>query len=174
MAHPLMPKATAVWMVENTTLTFKQIADFCGLHSLEVRAIADGNVPRVQPVDPVASGELTQDEITRCEADSSTRLKMEKSDLPKVKARQKGAKYTPISKRQDKPNAIAWILKHHPELKDAQISRLLGTTKPTIEAVRSKSHWNAANITARNPVELGLCTYQELDKAVQKAQKKAG
>jgi hypothetical protein len=161
---PLMPKATAIWLIENTTLTFDQIADFCGLHALEVQALADDEVsPGMTGMDPIANGQVSKEEIERCEKDSAGRLTLAEQDLPEVKARGKGPRYTPVAKRGDKPNAIAWILKHEPELGDAQICRLIGTTKPTIDAVRNKSHWNAPNIKAENPVALGLCTRQELD-----------
>ncbi|WP_142849841.1 DUF1013 domain-containing protein [Telmatospirillum sp. J64-1] len=165
MALPLMPKATAVWLVENTTLTFEQIADFCGMHSLEVQAIADGEVATgIVGLDPVASGQLTQEEIARCEKDENARLRLIASEISQPKS--KGARYTPVSKRQDRPDAIAWLLKHHPELTDAQICKLIGTTKPTILAVRDRTHWNAANIKPRNPVTLGLCTEADLEKQV--------
>ena len=146
MAQPLMPKATAVWLVDNTTLTFEQIAAYCNLHDLEVQAIADGEVaPGMQGLDPVANGQLTKEEIARCEADATGRLEMAKPSVPLPKVRQKGARYTPISKRQDRPDAIAWLLRNYPELSDAQVSRLIGTTKPTINAVRDKTHHNTTN-----------------------------
>lgn len=167
MAQPLMPKATAVWLVENTTLTFEQIASFCGMHELEVQAIADGEVAiGMVGLDPVANGQLTADEIKRCEDDDNAMLKMAKSDNPRPKARQKGARYTPVSKRQDRPDAILWLLKYHPELTDAQISKLIGTTKNTIGAIRDKTHWNSQQLTARDPVGLGLCTSADLEKVV--------
>ncbi len=171
----LMPKATAVWLVENTTLTFKQIADFCGLHELEVQAIADDEVAvGMQGLDPIAAGQLTKEEIERCEADPKARLRMAKSDLPRPKARAKGARYTPVSKRSDRPDAIAWLLRNHPELSDAQIQKLVGTTKPTINAVRDRTHWNTPNISPQSPVSLGLCSHRELAEAVAKALKRAG
>lgn len=175
MAHPLMPKATAVWLVENTALTFEQIADFCGLHVLEVRAIADGEVAVMQGLDPVTAGELTREEIDRCSADPAARL----NPAPLVSAEMQaktagGARYTPVSKRQDRPDAIAWILKNYPEISDAQVSRLIGTTKATIQAVRDKSHWNAPNIKPRNPVSLGLCSEGELEKTIAVARARAG
>ena len=167
MALPLMPKATAVWLVENTALSFEQIGDFCGLHPLEVQAIADGEVAGgIVGLDPVANGQISQSELTRCEADQDARLRLNITDYPQPRATQKGARYTPVSKRQDRPDAIAWLLKHHPELTDAQICKLIGTTKPTIQAVRDKTHWNAANIKARNPVTLGLCSEADLEKCV--------
>ncbi|CAO3429647.1 DUF1013 domain-containing protein [Azospirillum doebereinerae] len=167
MALPLMPKATAVWLVENTSLSFEQIAAFCGMHSLEVQAIADGEVAvGMVGLDPVANGQLTKAEIERCEKNEDLRLKLLVVDLPQVAARSKGPRYTPITKRGDKPDAVAWLLKNHPELSDAQTCRLIGTTKPTIAAVRDRTHWNAANIKPRNPVLLGLCTQRELEEAL--------
>jgi uncharacterized protein len=175
MALPLMPKATAVWLVENTALTFEQIAEFCGLHPLEVQAIADGEVASgIVGLDPVANGQLSRHEIERCEADADGHLKLTVTDIPQPRAKPSGARYTPVSKRQDRPDAIAWILKHHPEMSDAQMSKLIGTTKPTIQAVRDKTHWNAANIKPRNPVTLGLCTEAELEKVVALARPRGG
>lgn len=172
MSKPLMPKATAIWLVDNTTLTFEQIAAFCGLHKLEVQAIADGEVMGgMTGMDPVANGQLTKDEIAQAEADPDYRLKLAKSDIPAPVARPKGPRYTPVSKRQEKPDAIAWLLRHHPELSDAQIGRLIGTTKPTINAVRDRTHWNVANLRPRSPVELGLCSHMELTEVVEKARK---
>ena len=172
MALPLMPKATAVWLVENTALTFEQIAAFCGLHALEVQAIADGEVAaQMQGLDPVANGQITAEEIKRCEQDSTARLELAKEALPEPLVKHKGPRYTPISKRQDKPDAIAWLLKNHPELSDGQISKLVGTTKPTIAAVRDRTHWNSPNIKPRHPVALGLCTLPELEAAVTRASK---
>ncbi len=174
MALPLMPKATAVWLVENTGLTFEQIAEFCGLHALEVQAIADGEVAQgIQGLDPVASGQLSHEEIERCQADPSTRLQIQLSDVPLPVAKPRGTRYTPIAKRQDKPDGIAWLVRNHPELSDAQISKLLGTTKPTIAAVRDRSHWNTTNIRARHPVALGLCSQTDLDAAIERAQRAA-
>lgn len=175
MAQPLMPKATAVWLVENTGLSFEQIAEFVGLHELEVQAIADGEVAMgMQGADPVTPGVLTLAEIERCQANPDARLKMSKVTLPQPKMRGKGARYTPVSKRQDRPDAIAWILKHHPEMTDAQISRLIGTTKPTIKSVRDRSHWNISNIKPQSPVGLGLCSEADLEKMVAVARAKAG
>jgi len=168
-----MPKATAVWLVENTTLTFEQIAEFCGLHKLEVQAIADGEVAvSIVGLDPVFNGQLTHQEIKRCEEDPRARLKMTKSDLPLPMARTKGARYTPVSKRGEKPDAIAYLLKNYPELLDAQIGRLLGTTKETIAKVRDRTHWNAANIKPQNPLLLGLCKQADLEAAVKRAQRR--
>ncbi len=175
MAHPLMPKATAVWLVENSSLTFKQIAEYCGLHDLEVQAIADEEVATgMHGLDPIAGGELTQEELDRCLADPKAKLELSKPKTPMPKARRKGARYTPVSKRQDRPDAIAWLVKSHPELTDAQISRLIGTTKPTINAIRERSHWNMPNIKPQNPVTLGLCLAPDLEKVVTLARAKAG
>lgn len=174
MALPLMPKATAVWLVENTALSFIQIADFCGLHELEIQAIADGDVGMgMQGMDPISNGQLTQIELDRVAADTTARLKLAKSTNPAPKARGKGARYTPVSKRQDRPDGISWLIKHHPELLDVHISKLLGTTKPTIKAIREKTHWNSPQITPRNPVTLGLCTEADLEKYVVIARAKA-
>jgi hypothetical protein len=172
--HPLMPKATAVWLVENTSLTFPQIADFCGLHPLEVQGIADGEVATgIQGLDPVASNQLAKDEIERGQADQSYKLKLAKQDLPQPAKRTKGPRYTPVAKRQDKPDAIAWLLRNHPELKDSQVARLIGTTKNTIQAVRDRSHWNSPNIRPRDPVLLGLCSQSELNLLIERARKAA-
>jgi hypothetical protein len=170
MRSPLMPKATAVWLVENTALTFDQIAEFCGLHPLEVQAIADGEVAtQMLGLDPVANGQTTAEEIARCQADPEARLKLLETAIPPQHQRHKGPRYTPIAKRQDKPDAVFYLLRNHPELSDAQICKLVGTTKPTINAVRDRTHWNSVNIRARHPVGLGLCTLEELDQAVTKA-----
>jgi hypothetical protein len=167
-----MPKATAVWLVENTGLTFDQIAEFCGLHALEVQAIADGEVAaQMQGLDPVANGQITAEEIKRCEQDPTAHLQLADQAQPVPLVKHKGPRYTPISKRQDKPDAIAWLLKNHPELSDGQISKLVGTTKPTIGAVRDRTHWNSPNIKPRHPVALGLCTLPELEAAVSRASK---
>ncbi len=174
MALPLMPKATAVWLVENTALTFEQIADFCGLHVLEVNAIADDEVAiGMIGLDPIANGQLTQEEIDRCTADPTARLQLSEPDIPMPKARPKGPRYTPISKRNDRPDAIAWLLNNYPELSDAQISRLVGTTKTTINAVRERTHWNTPNIKPRSPIELGMCTQADLAAAVERARRRA-
>ncbi|HET6347124.1 MAG TPA: cell cycle transcriptional regulator TrcR, partial [Myxococcota bacterium] len=172
MAQILMPKATAVWLVENTTLTFEQVAAFCGLHPLEVQGIADGEVAiGIVGLDPTMNGQLTKEEIVRCEADKAARLTMAKHDIPLPAPRTKGPRYTPVSKRQDKPDAVAWLVRHHPELTDAQISKLIGTTKQTIAAVRDRTHWNSPNLRPRDPVLLGLCTQSDLNSAVLKARK---
>lgn len=173
MSLPLMPKATAVWLVEHTGLSFEQIAKFCGLHVLEVKGIADGEVAvGILGLDPVANNQLTLEEIRRCEEDNRSSLKMVRTDLPQPVVRTKGPRYTPVSKRADKPDAVAYLVKTHPELLDAQIARLLGTTKDTIAKVRNRSHWNAANIKPRNPVLLGLCKQTDLDLAVSRAQRR--
>ncbi len=172
MAAPLMPKATAVWLVENTALTFEQIGDFCHLHKLEVQGIADGEVAiGIKGLDPVANGQLEASEIERCAADPTARLKQKESAHPAPAARTKGPRYVPVSKRQDKPDGIAYLLRFYPELSDAQIGKLIGTTKPTINAVRERSHWNIANIRPKDPVTLGLCKQIDLDEAVEKARK---
>ena len=180
---PLMPKATAVWLVDNTSLTFEQIADFCGLHPLEVKGIADEDVAKgIKGQDPVSSGQLTREMIEDAEKNPKTRLKMAapKHKMPAVKQK-KAPRYTPVSKRQDKPDAVYWILRNHPEFADADIIRLIGTTKATIQKIRERSHWNATNIKAVDPVTLGLCSQLELDLAVsragakqERAQKRAG
>ena len=173
MAELLMPKATAVWLVDNTTLTFDQIAAFCGLHPLEVQGIADGEVAvGIRGLDPIANGQVSREGLTRCEQDSSLRLEpIGRSEaLPQ---RTRRARYTPVSKRQDRPNAIQWLLKHYDELSDAQIGKLLGTTKATINAVRDRTHWNTPNITPQDPILLGICTEAELLDAVRKARAKA-
>ncbi|MFQ6016670.1 MAG: DUF1013 domain-containing protein [Kiloniellaceae bacterium] len=174
MAQPLMPKATAVWLVDNTSLTFEQIAEFCALHPLEVQGIADGEVAvGIQGLDPIANSQLTKEEIERCQADPSARLKLAEQDLPQPAKRTKGPRYTPVAKRQDKPDGIAWLLRQHPELKDSQIAKLIGTTKNTIQSVRDRSHWNSPNIRPRDPVLLGLCSQADLNQAVRKAEKAA-
>ncbi len=173
MSQPLMPKATAVWLVDKTMLTFEQVATFCNLHKLEVQAIADGEVAvGILGLDPVHNGQLTWDEIHRCEADSTAHLKMIRQDLPEVGARTKGARYTPVAKRGDKPDAIAWLLKNYPDLQDSQIARLVGTTKEMITKVRDRTHWNAANIKPNNPVLLGLCKQADLEAALKRAQRR--
>ena len=174
MSKPLMPKATAVWLVENTALTFDQIAEFCGLHHLEVQGIADGEIATgMQGLDPIANSQLTKDEIKRCEADSTARMRLAKQDLPQPAKRTKGPRYTPVAKRQDKPNGVAWLLRNYPEVSDAQISKLIGTTKNTIQSVRERTHWNMANIQPRDPVLLGLCGQGELNAVIEKAQRAA-
>ncbi len=171
--YPLMPHATASWLVDNTALTFEQIAEFCGLHILEVQAMADDLAgAKYTGRDPVHSGELTQSEIERGQASPDYRLKMQKA--PISVSRTKGPRYTPVSKRQDKPDGIAWILRNHPEISDAQVGKLIGTTRNTIAAIRDRSHWNISNINPKDPVTLGLCSQRELDALVAKAAKRAG
>ncbi|HEU0066914.1 MAG TPA: DUF1013 domain-containing protein [Sphingomonas sp.] len=173
MAQPLMPHATASWMVDNTALSFEQIADFCGLHILEVQAIADDTAAtKLTGRDPVRAHELTQDEIDKGSADPDYRLQMIKG--PEQVRRTKGPRYTPVSKRQDKPDGISWIIRNHPEITDGAIGLLIGTTRTTIAAIRDRSQWNIANITPKDPVTLGLTTQRELDAAVAKAAKAAG
>ena len=168
----LMPKATAVWLVDNTALTFDQIADFCSLHPLEVKAIADGESAQgIKGLDPINTGQLSRDLIERAEADPNVKLVLLDPKVRVPAARKKGPRYTPVSKRQDRPNAILWLVRNHPELKVAQISRLVGTTKNTIEQVRERTHWNSANLQPVDPVALGLCSQIELDFEVAKAAK---
>jgi len=172
MSELLMPKATAVWLVENTALTFEQIAAFCSLHDLEVQGIADGEVAvGIRGLDPTVNGQLTREEIARCEADSKSRLELSARGT-NVPQRTRRARYTPVSKRQDRPNAISWLLKNYPELNDAQIGKLLGTTKSTITAVRERTHWNTPNISAQDPLLLGICTENELLEELRKAQRR--
>ncbi len=172
MPQPLMPKATAVWLVDNTALTFAQIGEFCGLHALEVQGIADGEVAQgIKGLDPIINGQLAADEIERCSKDPGAELALLKSDIPQPSKRTKGPRYTPVSKRQDKPDGISYLLRHFPELTDGQIGRLLGTTKSTINAVRDRSHWNSTNIRPRDPVILGLCKQYDLDDSIRKARK---
>ena len=171
MTDILMPKATAVWLVDNTSLTFDQIADFCGLHPLEVRGIADGEVARdIRGADPIANGQLSREELDAAQASDAYRMVAQKSRHAELlKPVKKAPRYTPVSRRQDRPDAIAWFLRNHPEVTDAQISRLLGTTKATIDQVRNRAHWNSANIKPVDPVTLGLATQMELDAVVRKA-----
>ncbi|HXL69006.1 MAG TPA: cell cycle transcriptional regulator TrcR [Xanthobacteraceae bacterium] len=170
---PLMPKATAIWLVDNTALSFEQIADFCKLHALEVKAIADGDAAQgIKGLDPILTGQLTREEIEKAEHDRDYRLQLAnpKVRLPQPKSK-KGPRYTPVSRRQDRPNAILWLLRNHPELKDSQIMRLVGTTKSTIEAVRNRTHWNAQTLQPLDPVTLGLCSQIDLDYEVGRAAK---
>jgi hypothetical protein len=173
MTQPLMPKATAVWLVENTALSFDQIADFCKLHVLEVKAIADGDAAQgIKGLDPITTGQLSREQIDNAEANPEIRLHIAdpKVRLPQPKTK-RGPRYTPVSRRQDRPNAILWLIRNHPELKDSAIMRLVGTTKTTIEAIRSRSHWNATNLQPMDPVTLGLCSQLDLDLEVQRAAK---
>ena len=171
---PLMPKATAVWLVENTSLSFDQIAELCGLHNLEVKGIADGDVAQgIKGQDPISSGQLTREEIARAESNANHRLRLAepKYEMPVVKTK-KGPRYTPVSRRHDRPNAVLWLLRNHPELKDSQIMRLVGTTKPTIAAIRERTHWNSASLQPQDPVTLGLCSQIDLDAEVKKSSKR--
>lgn len=169
---PLMPKATAVWLVDNTSLSFDQIAAFCKLHPLEVKAIADGEAAQgIKGMDPIATGQLSRDELEKAQADPKHKLKLSEARVKVPTSKRKAPRYTPVSKRQDRPNAIRWLIRNHPELKDSQVIRLVGTTKTTIEAIREGTHWNAANLTPMDPVTLGLCTQIALDMEVEKANK---
>ncbi|MEQ8640229.1 MAG: DUF1013 domain-containing protein [Alphaproteobacteria bacterium] len=173
MAHPLMPKATAVWLVDNTTLTFDQIAELCGLHPLEVQGIADGEVATgIQGRDPVAAGELSAEEIRRCEADALQPVQMQDRDLPELQRRAKGARYTPVAMRQDKPAAILWLVRRYPDMSDAQICRLIGTTKPTVKTIREGTHRDSNQLQPKSPMDAGLCTYTDLNDAVSKIRRK--
>ncbi len=173
MNKPIMAKATAVWLVDNTTISFKQIADFCGLHELEVQGIADGDVATgVKGFDPIQNNQLTQDEIDAAEKDPLHKLKLKFNAAAVGEEKRRGPRYTPLSKRQDRPASILWLVKFHPELSDGQISKLVGTTKPTIQSIRERTHWNISNIQPVDPVALGLTKQTELDAAVQKANAK--
>ncbi len=169
MALPLMPKATAVWLVENTALSFEQIADFCGMHPLEIQSIADSEISvGVMGQDPIAAGQITKAEIERCEHNPKERLKIATDAMKYVTKKMKGARYTPVARRADKPDAVSWILKYYPDMADNQVIKLIGTTKNTIDAVRNRTHWNTQNLRAKDPVLLGLCTQTHLDDAVRK------
>ena len=173
MALPLMQKATAVWLVENTSLTFRQIATFCGLHELEISGIADGEVAQgIRGMDPISTNQLTREEIENCERNADRNLELMINPAAKGEKKRRGPKYTPLSKRQDKPSAILWLVKFHPELTDGQISKLVGTTKNTIQSIRQRSHWNINNIQPLDPVALGLCKQVELDLQVERSSKK--
>lgn len=170
MAKPLMAKATAVWLVDNTTITFKQIADFVGMHELEIQGIADGEVAvGVKGFDPISNNQLTQEEIDAAEKNPLHRIRLKNNPAAEGEEKRRGPRYTPLSKRQDRPNSILWLVKFHPELTDAQIAKLVGTTKPTIQSIRERTHWNIANMQPIDPVALGLCKQSELDAVVQKA-----
>src|SRR5690349_11440643 len=173
MVTPLMPKATAVWLVENTSLSFDQIAELCHLHPLEVKAIADGDAAQgIKGLDPILTGQLTREEIKAAEADPNHRLHIAEPKVRQPEAtRKKGPRYTPVSRRQDRPNAILWLVRNHPELKDSQVMRLVGTTKSTIQAIRERTHWNASNLQPMDPVTLGLCSQIDLDLEVHRAAK---
>ncbi|SMO67838.1 DUF1013 domain-containing protein [Ruegeria faecimaris] len=170
MAKPLMAKATAVWLVDNTTISFKQIADFVGMHELEVQGIADGDVAAgVKGFDPIANNQLTQEEIDVAQGNPLHKLKLKFNPAASGEEKRRGPRYTPLSKRQDRPNSILWLVKFHPELSDGQIAKLVGTTKPTIQSIRERTHWNISNMQPIDPVALGLCKQSELDAIVQKA-----
>ena len=173
MTQILMPKATAVWLIDNTAMTFAQISEFCGLHILEVEGIADGDVAAgIRGADPISNGQLAREEIEKGEKDPSYKLKASvftNEQAATGRKRKKGPRYTPLSRRQDRPDAIAWMVRNHPEVSDAQISKLIGTTKPTINAIRERTHWKMGTINPTDPVSLGLCTQTDLDKVVQKA-----
>lgn len=174
MALPLMPKATAIWLIENTGLTFQQIADFCGMHPMEVQGIADGEVAiGIIGQDPISSGQIDAEILKRCEEDPAQKLVLTDAALKHLKKKSKGSKYTPVARRQDKPDAILWLIKNHPELTDANIVKLIGTTKNTIAAIREKSHWNSSNIKPRDPVLLGLCKQTDLNNIVARHQMNA-
>ena len=173
MNQPLMPKATAVWLIDNTTLTFKQIADFCGLHELEVKGIADGDVAvGIKAYNPILSNQLTREEIQLSSEDPSRPLKMNQKNMDIEVKKMVGTKYTPIAKREDRPNAIAWLTKNYPQLADSQICKLVGTTKNTVVGIRTRKHWNMSNISPKDPVAANLCTQTDLMKAVEKAKRK--
>ena len=174
MSQVLMPKATAVWLIENTALTFDQISDFCGLHPLEVQSIADGEASiGMVGYDPITNGQLTKEEIERCGGDPNTKLELAEVNVPRPTMRTKGPRYTPVTRRQDRPDAIAWLVKNFPQLSDGQISKLVGTTKPTINGVRNRTHWNINNIKPRDPVALGLVSRDDLTAAIDKANRAA-
>lgn len=175
MTAPLMKKATAKWLVVNTSLTFEQIAEFCDMHVLEVQGIADGEVAAgIMEMDPVAMGQLSAEEVKRCEADASASLVMNKSAIISSPSRKKGGRYTPVARRQDKPDAIAWLLKNYPDITDSQIIKLIGTTKSTIAALRNKTHWNMQHIKPRDPVLLGLCTQTDLNRLLSRLERAEG
>ena len=170
---PLMPKATAIWLVDNTSLSFRQIGDFCGMHELEIKGIADGEVGvGIKGLNPITSGQLTKDEIDRCADNEDESLKIIENEISeKTEQSKKKKKYTPLSKRQDRPDAVYWLIRNHPELKDSQVARLIGSTKNTIDAIRKRTHWNMANIRPQDPIGLGICRQVELDEALAKAER---
>ncbi len=175
MTQILMPKATAVWLIDNTGMTFKQISEFCNLHILEVEGIADGDVAAgIRGADPIANGQVSREEIEKAEKDPSYAMKPNKFDSDELQpsTKKKGPRYTPLSRRQDRPDAIAWLVRNHPEVSDAQISKLIGTTKPTIKSIRDRTHWKINTINPTDPVSLGLCTQIDLDALVKKAAEK--
>tara|TARA_B100001250_G_C19763252_1_gene773493 strand:+ start:76 stop:717 length:642 start_codon:yes stop_codon:yes gene_type:complete len=173
MNLPLMPKATAIWLVENTSLSFRQIANFCGMHELEIKGIADGEVGAgIKGLNPITNNQLTKEEIDRCSDDSDLELQIIKNEVSaKTEQSKKKKKYTPLSKRQDRPDAVYWLIRNHPELKDSQVARLVGSTKSTIDAIRNRTHWNMTNIRPQDPIGLGLCKQIELDEAIAKAER---
>ena len=173
MNLPLMPKATAIWLVENTSLSFKQIANFCGMHELEIKGIADGEVGAgIKGLNPITNNQLTKEEIERCSNDTDLELEIIVNEIStKTEQSKKKKKYTPLSKRQDRPDAVYWLIRNHPELKDSQIARLVGSTKSTIDAIRNRTHWNMTNIRPQDPIGLGLCRQIELDEAIDKAER---
>ena len=173
MNLPLMPKATAIWLVENTSLSFKQIANFCGMHELEIKGIADGEVGAgIKGLNPVTNNQLTKEEIERCSSDSDSDLQIIENEISaKTEQSKKKKKYTPLSKRQDRPDAVYWLIRNHPELKDSQVAKLVGSTKSTIDAIRNRTHWNMSNIRPQDPIGLGLCRQIELDEALEKAER---
>ena len=170
---PLMPKATAIWLVDNTSLSFRQIGDFCGMHELEIKGIADGEVGAgIKGLNPITSGQLTKEEIDRCVASEEEELQIIENEISeKTEQSKKKKKYTPLSKRQDRPDAVYWLIRNHPELKDSQVARLVGSTKNTIDGIRNRTHWNMANIRPQDPIGLGLCRQIELDEALEKAER---
>ena len=173
MNLPLMPKATAIWLVENTSLSFRQIANFCGMHELEIKGIADGEVGAgIKGLNPITNNQLTKEEIDRCSNDSDLKLQIITNEISaKTEQSKQKKKYTPLSKRQDRPDAVYWLIRNHPELKDSQVARLVGSTKSTIDAIRNRTHWNMANIRPQDPIGLGLCRQIELDEAIAKAER---
>ena len=170
---PLMPKATAIWLVDNTSLSFRQIGDFCGMHELEIKGIADGEVGiGIKGLNPITSGQLTKEEIEKCENDEGETLHIIENEISeKTEQSKKKKKYTPLSKRQDRPDAVYWLIRNHPELKDSQVARLVGSTKNTIDAIRKRTHCNMNNIRPQDPIGLGLCRQIELDEALEKAER---
>ena len=173
MRKPLMPKATASWLIDNTSLSFKQISEFVGVHILEIQALADGEISSgILPRNPLENGELTQEEITRCESDPKLSLNIKQSDIPIPNSKTKGAKYTPLSKRADKPNGIYWFIKNIPDIPDSKICKLIGTTKKTVQSLRDRTYWNMQNVRAQNPFELGLCNKEDIEKIIDKYKNK--
>jgi hypothetical protein len=177
MTSPLMPKATALWLIDNTSLSFEQIADFCGLHPLEIQSLADGEGPMLQGIDPINNGQVTRIEISRCEQDPQAKLKLTSSTVAIITSAQEEAskrKYTPEALRENKPNAIAWLIKNCPEMTDKQIAKLVGSTQPTVLSIKNKSHWNIANITPKDPVLLGICSRAQFEDTLEKARSLSG